>query len=273
METQSSELHEFETKKKRVKDNLYVQTADIQTIATWEGVFDIVPTPGEQESFRRARVLSRLATSPPYTLRFLYGKLDELIGAGKWTVEMDYAHYTLFIEAAAEDQSWAHEIEATINKVKPCHIVYSSRPRMAEILHLGMEAKRYDVAHHYYLGRWVLGKKPFATVTDRGMSITKQDNTILPAMLEGIAGFTANLIAAVRINGTLTIDAFDVKQAQESIAVLEYSVSELQVQAITQIELLSDSGEVLSKAPVFVPISGAVRMKHTIYITQAGGKA
>lgn len=102
---------------------------DAGAVSQWEQIFKIVPdTQSESLSFRRARLLNRVSTRPPFTLRFLYQKLDELIGPGKWTVSVDYPNYTLYVESSAEDQQYATEVLYTIGKMKPAHIVYRNRP-------------------------------------------------------------------------------------------------------------------------------------------------
>ena len=89
-----------------VADNLFFQTMDREAVGQWEKVFHITPDPAaESLAFRRERLLNRIATQPPFTLRFLEKRLDALVGPGKWTVEVDYAGYTLTIETAAYDQS------------------------------------------------------------------------------------------------------------------------------------------------------------------------
>ena len=95
----------------------------------WEQIFDIVPNlDTESLGFRRVRVLNRVSTRPPFTLGFLYQKLDELIGAGAWTVRVDYPNYTIYIESSAENQQYAAEVAYTINRTKPAHIVYVNTP-------------------------------------------------------------------------------------------------------------------------------------------------
>ena len=89
-----------------VADNFFFQTMDERAVSQWEQVFRIVPNPAaESLEFRRARILNRISTRPPFTLGFLYQKLDELIGVGAWTVHMDYPNYTLYIESSAEINS------------------------------------------------------------------------------------------------------------------------------------------------------------------------
>ena len=118
-----------------VADNYFFQTMDETAVAMWEHIFSIVPNPDtETLAFRRQRVLNRISTRPPFTLGFLYQKLDQIIGPGLWTVTVDYPNYTLYIESSVENQQWATEVAYTINGVKPAHIVYINRPLVSDAL-------------------------------------------------------------------------------------------------------------------------------------------
>ena len=88
-----------------VGDNFFFQTMNLSAVEMWENIFGIVPNPETEDlAFRRFRILNRVSSRPPYTMAFLSQKLDEIIGPGNWTVRMDYANYTLYIESSAENQ-------------------------------------------------------------------------------------------------------------------------------------------------------------------------
>lgn len=247
-----------------VRDNFYVQTADVGTVAQYEGLFGIIASPVETLDFRRARILNRLSVQPPFTLPFLYEKLNQIIGAGKWSVVMDYSTYTLYIESAAENQSWADEIYFTLNTIKPCHIVYVSRPLVTSGLLLSEEVGLYESEYKYKLGAWGLGLNPFMSHIDRGVIVTKEQRTVASGLLDDVASFTAADIIAVRLNGSVIVGAFDTKEAVGNLVTVQYIVTSAQVSAITQIELLGVDDKVLTSAPVYVPVPNPVQLRHTI---------
>ena len=69
------------------------------------GIPNCTKPTGGKPGIPKDRVLNRISTRPPYTLGFLYQKLDELIGPGEWKVTVDYPNYTLYIESAAQNQN------------------------------------------------------------------------------------------------------------------------------------------------------------------------
>ena len=147
-----------------VADNFFFQTMDERAVGMWEQVFRIVPNPQvESLAFRRTRVLNRISTRPPYTLGFLYQKLDELIGPGEWKVTVDYPNYTLYIESAAQNQNYATELAFTINRIKPAHIVWVNAPFVRTGLLLSEIISSAQRIYNYRLGAWELGRLPFAT--------------------------------------------------------------------------------------------------------------
>ena len=175
-----------------VADNFFFQTMDERAVGMWEQVFRIVPNPQvESLAFRRTRVLNRISTRPPYTLGFLYQKLDELIGPGEWKVTVDYPNYTLYIESAAQNQNYATELAFTINRIKPAHIVWVNSPFVRTGLLLSETISSAQRIYNYKLGAWELGRLPFATDGPEGVIKMPETPSIQQALLAGVATSSA----------------------------------------------------------------------------------
>lgn len=264
VDTETKEFEVLAAAMSAVRDNFYIQTADSQTILLYEGLFSIIPTPEESLDFRRARILNRLSIQPPFSIRFLYEKLDQIIGVGKWSVTMDYSAHTLYVESAAENQAWANEVYITLNTIKPCHILYISRPFTTSGLLMAEEVGLFEGEYKYKLGAWGLGLNPFIKFTNKGVIVTKDQKSIETGLLEDVAAFTASDIASVRLNGSVIITDFDEKEATGTTVTVQYTVTNAQAPIITREELLSTDGTVLTSAPVYVPVSSSVQFRHTI---------
>lgn len=250
-----------------VADNFFFQTMDAGAVSQWEQIFRIAASPSEDLSFRRARLLNRISTRPPFTLAFLYERLDALIGPGQYTVEVDYPNYTLYVASAAENQDYAAEIAVTINTVKPCHIVYVSRPLLAAGLVLSEEISLTNTIYHYTLGSWALGKHPFASGQELGVIKLPGQPSIQPALLNGAAEFTANDVASARLNGSVVISDIT-RSAAGNQGTVSYTVSEAQAAVVTQVELLDAEGEVLTSSGVYVPVTGSAQFQHTFTVKE-----
>lgn len=251
-----------------VADNFFFQTMDENTVSQWEQIFGIIPNPDtESLAFRRARVLNRVSTRPPFTLSFLYQKLDELIGPDIWTVTVDYPNYTLYIESSAENQQYATEVAYTINRIKPAHVVYVNTPYVRTGLLLSETIELSQRVFNYKLGSWGLGVLPFATEQGQGVIKMPATPSIQPALLEQTAGFVSGDIAKARVNGTIEITELT-KNVTGSTLTLTYTVAPSQTEAVTKAELLTANGTVLTASTVYVPVSSATILKHIIPVSE-----
>lgn len=251
-----------------VADNFFFQTMDEGAVSMWEQVFQIVPNPStESLDFRRARVLNRITTRPPYTLGFLYQKLDELIGPGEWTVTVDYPNYTLYIESAAQNQNYATELAFTINRIKPAHIVWINSPFVRTGLLLSETISSAQRTYNYKLGSWELGLLPFATDGPEGVIKMPETPSIQQALLTGVANFVSGDVASARVNGTIPI-ADLAKSVEGAELTVTYTVLPSQTTEITSLELLDGEGNVLTSSTVYIPVTTNVVMKHIIPVAE-----
>lgn len=255
-----------------VADNFFFQTMDEGAVAQWESIFGIVPNPQTEDlDFRRYRVLNRISTRPPYTLGFLYQKLDELIGPGLWEVTVDYPNYTLYIESSAQNQNYASEVAFTINRIKPAHIVYVNTPFVQSGLLLSEEIERAVRTWNYKLGSWALGALPFATDGEHEVIKMPDTPSVQQALLTGVAGFVSGDVASARINGTVPITDLT-KSVSGSVLTITYTVSSTQATEITSVELLDADGNALTSSQVYVPVGDSIVMKHTIPVAEGVGQ-
>lgn len=253
-----------------VLDNFFPQSLTEAGLREWEQVLGIGADPRtESIAFRRARVLNRLSTKPPFTLNFLRRKLDELIGKDKWNIHVDYPNYTLYVESSAKDQSYAVEVAYTIGRIKPAHIVYVNVPFVSSQIELSEEAGASRSSWNYALGSWRLGEKPFGTVIRSEVVKMASQTSLQQELLNGVAGFTSGKIASARINGSVIVSPLT-HTVEGSTLSVSYSVSGEQAKAVTLIELLDEGGAVLSRAPVYVPVEGSVQMRHRILVKEGG---
>lgn len=251
-----------------VADDLFFQTMDAGAVSQWEQIFGIIPDPSaETLPFRRARVLNRISSRPPYTMEFLRKKLDELIGPGAWTVTVDYPNYTLYIESSAEDQQYATEVAYTINRIKPAHIVFLNSPYLSGGLLLSEGIGLTQRFWNYRLGAWGLGVSPFADDQDKGAIKMPSARSVQNGLLENTADYISATITQARINGATIISDLS-KSVSGSQVTITYTVAPAQAEIITQVELLDAEGAVMTSAAVYVPVETSTNMKHLITVAE-----
>lgn len=309
MQTEQAQFEQLAAAIISIADNFFIQMMDEQAVSLWEDILSIVPNlsaprqyyyrlgtwmlgagpfannpPLESLEFRRARLISRLSSHPPFTLGFLYQKLDELIGPGEWTVTVDYPNYTLIVESSAQNQPYATEVAFTINRIKPAHIVYRNTPYLRDGLLLSETVGSATPAYFYKLGEWALGVSPFADydklwnyhlgswqlgttafLNEKAIGVIKMPEipSIQPALLTATANFVSGDVAAARLNGSIKITSLT-KTLEGSTLTILYAVTPQQASAVTLVELLDANDTILTSSTVYVPITGTTMMKHTI---------
>ncbi len=266
--TESQELRFLAEAMEQIHKNLFVQTMDEDTCAQWETILRIVRTPGEDLDFRRLRVLNRLSLRPPFTMIFLRERLDMIFGPGNYVVEMDYPSFTLCIEASVSDGRYFSEVSALLGIVKPCHIVYVSRPRIDGVMLLSERTSRVEITYNYIQGAWALGEKPFVSILEQEVLKMETTPSIQPAFLSDTAAFAAQDPAAARVNGSIMIDKLT-RTVSGNVGSVIYTVSRDQAKEITLVELLGKDGAVLASSQVYLPvIEETVSLRHSFQVKE-----
>lgn len=252
-------------KLERAQLNQFILTADEETISVYEKMFSILANPTtETLQFRRERILNRMSLQPPFTMRWLQNKLDEIIGVGKWSAYVDYANRTLYIESFVVNQQWFNELRITINRIKPCNLVFVNKPLIMADVVANETIVSATQHYNYILGQWQLGQEPFATTDSEEVIKLPIVKSINPNLLADIASFSATDVVAVRLNGSVKLSNFTTKAGQGATTIVEYEVKPAQASEITQIELLGTGDRVLTASSVYIPVTEAVICKHSI---------
>lgn len=252
-----------------VAQNFFFQTMDESSISAWEQALGIKPNPQtENLQFRRDRLINRISTKPPFTLGFLYQKLDMLLGAGNYEIIVDYPNYTLYVKSSAQNQLYTQEISFTVNTIKPCHIVYINMPFLADKLQLNESVNLTEIQWNYRLGYWGLGGLPFSQNVDKGEIVTPSQKTVQTALLSNVAEFLTTDVKSARINGSIVISNVSASASGNTASFL-YTVTPQQTSTVTLIELLDENSNVLTSASVYVPVSDTTTFSHDIVVEEA----
>lgn len=261
---------EFQT----AENNQFILRANEPGILEYENMFGIVAnTAVEDLEFRRQRLINRLTTTPPFTMKFLKNKLNEIIGVGAWDAYLDKDQYTLYIESSAANQSWTQEIQITINSIKPANIVFVNRPVSYRTVVAGETVSKTSRIDNYRLGvSWNLGAKAFSTFTDEEVIKLPNIRSIQQGMLNNVAGFTASAVAYAIINNTYRINSADFVSAEsvDNEAIISYNVpSSSGLGFITNVKLYDAQDILLEESSLYVDNSFDVQMKHKIKFKEA----
>ena len=265
IEAEQTQLSYAQVEASQAFANTFVLTADYEGIEMFEMMLGIIADPTtESVEFRRQRVLNRITLAPPFTFRFLKKKLDDIIGKGAWNAYVDFNNYNLYVESFVVDQQWFNELRITINRIKPCNLVFINKPLiMADVV--ANETIASAVKHYnYVLGQWPLGQMPFVSIDAEEVVKMPNVKSINPNLLTDVAAFSATDIVAVRLNGIVKLSDFITKAGQGASTIVEYEVKPAQAREITRIELLGAGDRVLTASAVYIPVTEAVICRHAI---------
>lgn len=249
--------------------NTFILTSDESGVIMFEKMLNITANSQvENLEFRRQRVLNRMSTNIPFTFRFLKQKLNEIIGVDAWRAYVDFANYTLHIEACASDKNWYSELSFTVNRMKPCNMVFVHVPYTPARITVTEEVAYRASQWMYRLGSWKLGRDPFLSIKEGGVAQMPELRSVRPALINDTANFVVSDISYVLINDSVKITTFTTKKATEGVVTLEYEVTPSQTSIITDIKLMKADNTVLTQATVYVPVAHSVVSKHTITVKE-----
>lgn len=267
---ESAQLDGVDTQREKIFLNQFVLTADADGLAMFENLYNIISEPTDTLEFRRERILLRIQLQPPFTLRYLKQQLDKIIGVGKYTVDIDYNNYTLTVNSAAENQSYAQEVAVVIGKIKPANIVFVSRPLVVQGLFENETITNIPLSLNYRLGTsWNLGQRPFKSRGSREVIKMANVQSIDDNLLTETANFIDSIIYKIIVNDNVEITDFVTKQVSDNTVELEYNVSnDSGVNFINRLRVCKKDGTVLTDAAVYIPVVGETLVNHKISVKE-----
>lgn len=164
-ETEDVEIGALQAAVDQLLNDQFVLTSSEDTIRRHERMLGILADKStETLSFRRARIVNRYSTKPPFTIRYLQERLDHLVGvSGLVLAELDIQRFILKISVGIEDAAVLREIEHTVKTLKPANLVYQPTTFAAERIGVRTEAFAAGLNRQTHLSTtWKLGVTPLA---------------------------------------------------------------------------------------------------------------
>ncbi|WP_017812832.1 putative phage tail protein [Paenibacillus shenyangensis] len=166
LNTEEIELDQLEANRLKLLADQFVMTSSEISLRRREQQLQIQADPTiETLNFRRRRIVNRYTTKPPFTIRYLQQKLDQLLGAGKANATVDIQNFALTVMANLTDASIFKEVNYTVQTIKPANMTYVQQTSLRESIMLRETAYRYSTERNTRLStRWKLGSTPFTTL-------------------------------------------------------------------------------------------------------------
>ena len=121
---QGTELNGYENIIYRIFLNNYIMLADIEGIRRFEAIYNIkADETTETIDFRRARLINKLATLPPFTKIFLEQMLNTIFGEDNVHIDIIYNEYRLQIMIDTDIENLFEETMKEIRQIIPANII------------------------------------------------------------------------------------------------------------------------------------------------------
>ncbi|MEK3788740.1 putative phage tail protein [Paenibacillus sp. FSL K6-1230] len=147
----------------QIRNNQFILTSDVQATKRREQKLGIQADPTtESLDFRKIRLINRMSTKPPFTVRYLQQQLDNLVGEGLTIVSVDYANRVLTITANIDNAPIFNEVERTVSVVKPANMVYQQQTSIEDAIGINERMSYRALTRRTKLGSWGIGTIPFA---------------------------------------------------------------------------------------------------------------
>ncbi len=244
--------------------NNSLSTLTSDGIREYEKVLGIIPNPAEEpDSFRRERIINRLSLRPPFTMKFMFQRFDELIGKGRWEAYFDRDTFTLIVETPPSNELWANELLITVNSVKPANVLFVTKPALRTALLVNETYNYFQNIYQYRLnGTWKLGEKPFVLYDDKGVVKMATTPSLQDTFFEDV--MANNTIISLRFNETLVKPATIEIDSDNNQIIVEAEVLQGELDIVTKVEMLNGSSQVLSSSDVYMVVQEGLTFKNTI---------
>ena len=121
--TEQPEIDRLHDAADAVLDAQFLSTAGEYAISRYEKIFGVVPQDTDTLDERRFKVLTRINTQLPFSVRRLRQQLETLCGADGYKLELDGDRYTLTVKVALTAKRNQQAVEELLADIVPANMV------------------------------------------------------------------------------------------------------------------------------------------------------
>ena len=122
-DTEQPEIDRLHDAADAVLDAQFLSTAGEYALQRYEKIFGVVPQDTDALDERRFKVLTRINTQLPFSVRRLRQQLETLCGADGYKLELDGDRYTLTVKVALTAKRNQQAVEELLADIVPANMV------------------------------------------------------------------------------------------------------------------------------------------------------
>lgn len=142
----NAELNMLAQEIENILNDQFIETATERGIAWREAILNITPYGDDTLETRRFRVAGKWLNRLPYSYRMLLERLDALLGAGHYTIELHQEPYTLTVKIELIVKRQFDAAQEMLREIIPANIKlvvelrYNQHQKLAQYTHAELSA-------------------------------------------------------------------------------------------------------------------------------------
>jgi hypothetical protein len=126
--TENVMFDELDNLTTEAEENQFILTSNSRGLEVYEKMLDIIANPeSDSIQFRRERLINRLSAFPPFTLRELKRRLNNLLGSNNYDIEVIYDDYELKLDLKVGVHGKLDEVLRTLISIVPVNMLINPR--------------------------------------------------------------------------------------------------------------------------------------------------
>lgn len=121
--TENEMFDELNTLTTEAEENQFILTSNSRGLEVYERMLNIIANPeSDGIQFRRERIINRLSTAPPFTIKELRNKLNQLLGQDNYIIDLVHKEYKFNLTSYIGEYGKLDEMLRTLFVILPVNL-------------------------------------------------------------------------------------------------------------------------------------------------------
>lgn len=172
--TENVMFEELDSLTSEAEKNQFILTSNARGLQIYEKMLNIIANPeSDSIQFRRERIINRLSTAPPFTIKELRNKLNQLLGQDNYIIDLVPKEYKFNLTSYIGEYGKLDEMLRTLFVILPVNLE-------KHILNLIIENKESSL----YRGMAISSSMVYTLSSDINLNWSVQANTSIGQVLD-----------------------------------------------------------------------------------------